>query len=83
MGMLGTCEALTIDEWTERKSDGRSVSYRIAGNHTAGFIYSATTGVKSISVAAPQGPLTRDKVESLFAGSTNSDQVSSPKATVF
>jgi hypothetical protein len=69
MCMQAACEVTTIDEWTERKFDGRSVSYRIMGNHTVGFIYSAATGGRSVSVLAPQGPLSRDKVESLFAES--------------
>jgi hypothetical protein len=65
--MQATWEAPAIDEWTELMADGRNVSYRIAGNDKAGFIYSAVMGVRSISVVATQGPLTRDKVESLFA----------------
>ena len=67
MSMQATSEAQAIDEWTEPMADGRKVSYRIAGNDKAGFIYSAAMGVRSISVVATQGPLARDKVESLFA----------------
>jgi len=67
MSMQATWEAQAIDEWTEPMANGRNVSYRIAGNDRAGFIYSAAMGVRSISVVATQGPLTRDKVESLFA----------------
>jgi hypothetical protein len=62
-------EAQTVDEWNERTSDGRCVSYRISGNHNSGFVYSAAVNARSVTVVAPQGPLTRDKVESLFAES--------------
>jgi hypothetical protein len=62
-------EAQTVDEWTERTSDGRCVSYRISGSHNSGFVYSAAVNAKSVSVVAPKGPLTLDKDESLFAES--------------
>ena len=67
MSMHATWEAQTIDEWTERTADRGCISYRIAGNQKAGFVYSAAVGVRSISVVATQGPPTREKVEAFFA----------------
>jgi hypothetical protein len=67
MIMQATWKAQAIDEWTVRRSDGQPVRYRIAGNNRVGFFYSAAVGVKRISVVTTQSPLTRDKVESLFA----------------
>jgi len=58
-----------VDQWTARTPDGSDVTYRILESLTAGFVYSADGKACSVSVTASQGPLTRDKIEALFADS--------------
>jgi hypothetical protein len=49
--MEASWQAQTVDEWTERTSDGRSVSYRISGNPNNGFVYSAEVALERVLFA--------------------------------
>jgi len=56
-----------LDEWKAETPDGTTVRYSIIGTQASGFVYSATSCSRSLRVSAPQGPLSRDRVEALFA----------------
>jgi hypothetical protein len=48
-----------IDQRTTKNSERSTVTYRTTARSGGGFVYFAESGSRSISVAAPQGPLVR------------------------
>lgn len=64
-----------VDEWTGHTADGTRVTYRIIATTMQGFVYSAVWNDHTVSVNAPQGPLTKASIEALFAESIRRDSV--------
>jgi hypothetical protein len=64
-----------VDQWTSQTEDGTQVTYRIASTSILGFVYSAAWADREASVNAPQGPLTRARIEALFAESVQETSV--------
>jgi hypothetical protein len=60
-----------IDKWKSQTLDGTTVTYTIIGTQDSGYVYSVDCKGRSVRVDAPQGPLTRERIEALFADSVS------------